>query len=103
MHEEQSLNQLTDAVLLFLTPGNASVDDTSFVKNEKVRVKRDQYPILGCGKGQLVRVGPAATSCFLGGQQVDPVPPKSVAGRRREMLVHEEPYRLSHRVSPGVR
>jgi hypothetical protein len=91
MNEDQGLDELSNAMFLRRAPRDASVCNTGLVQEEKVGVERNQDSLLGRGKCELVRVVHAATSRFLGREHAHSVPSEPLAGRPREMLVHEEP------------
>src|SRR5437016_3971536 len=103
MHEQQGLDQLTDAILLRRTPANTGMRYALLMKDQEIRVEGDQHSVSACGECQLIGVRQTAACSFLSRQHVQTMPPQPLTYGTWNMLVHEKPDRLSHRSFPGVR
>ena len=85
--QQQSLNELTNRVLLFLTPSDSGVRNTASVQRQKVRIERNHDSLVGGRKSQLVNIGRPATPGLLRRQHVDAVPAQTLTDRTRIVLV----------------
>lgn len=87
LNEQQSLNELANRVLLFLTPGDSRVSNTALVQRQIVRIERNNDPLLGRCKRQLVNVSRPATPGLLRRQHVYAVPAQPLTDRTRIVLI----------------
>jgi hypothetical protein len=88
MNEQEALDELANAILLFRAPNNAGMRQARLVKRQIVGVERHNYTPVRCGEGQLVRIRQSAAPNLLNCQNIDAMPSQPLTRGTWKVLVH---------------